>query len=759
MNFDNINSMRRIAVMIAGAPGIAIIYYNLWNAYAWDKFNYFPYRESQFYALLFAVIFGIFALFSALEDVIRLDRKISSLLYMYMYGSYLYLACVRFDFTKTDTIERSRNYFIITILFFIGTIIIGIGHKIMYTEGILKGIKDLYVSPHPVIVFIISLFIYVLFAFNFIFPQVGFLGDEPHYLLVTHSLVYDKDINVKNNYMHQDYQKYADGKLKIQAVFGKKGVRQLYSIHMPMISIVLVPFYWIGTHWGQEVLIFCIRFGMSLIAALLGVAFYLLVRKEFSLPVSWKVWAVFSLLPPLFFYSRQVYPETAVALLSVVAYTLILRGHRIAPSLLAGLLPFFGSKYLAISIGFLLVFLKDMYRKKEFSKAYRYAGWVLVIILFLAYLQLMYGYNVPIAQYQGKTGQGKVFEILHEYLFGVDWQDRIGSVFSYFLDQRDGLLPYVPIYFFSFLGMIWAFRRSSSRAWDMFLIALPYIGVYAFLTHRGGFCPPARPLVAIVWIFAYFLGYFYEYNKNELFRYLSYASIVISIIMLGYLVAHPMAAFQATTHNITERGSILLIAFSNFYIDLPLYFPSFLKVEGAYWIPNFIWIALLVLVIWYYARITGRDQEIKLTAGIIQKTAIILFIIGLIQFSCIPQLSLRGVPFAEIKDRNIRVYFFQKQIFIDKDMNFNYHSSRQLPILVESKAKLESVKFHFNKPEDLNIKIHYFEKSTTPFFNDDTNIISLTSYRKGKSSYYYMISLEPLCQKGNCPFGFNIEFF
>ncbi len=32
-----------------------------------------------------------------------------------------------------------------------------------------------------------------------------FSGDEPNYLMTTHSLVYDRDINVYNNYLHKDY--------------------------------------------------------------------------------------------------------------------------------------------------------------------------------------------------------------------------------------------------------------------------------------------------------------------------------------------------------------------------------------------------------------------------------------------------------------------------------------------------------------------------------------------------------------------------
>ena len=756
---SNIGRMKRILLPILGAPGIAIIIFNLVNDSAVEGFFYLPYKQGKFYAMLSAIAIALIALNVFLRLFVKLDRKLTYMCYAYVNSSYVYLVFARLDFSRSDFTVRGRNYLVLLVLFLLGTIIIGIRHRLLQFAGNLNLIKDMYLSPPPVVLFLLALAVYVLFSLNFLFPQIGFVGDEPHYLIITHSLIHDRDLNVKNNYLNQDYLRFAGGKLKFQAVYGKNGESEWYSIHMPMISILLVPFYWIGSHWGQEALTFFIRFGMSLIGALLSVAFYQLLRKEFTIPIPLKVWAIFTLLPPIFFYSRQVYPETIVALLSVIAFASFQRGNKVVPSLLAGMLPFFGSKYLGISLGFLLIYLKDLYNRKEFRIAYKYIGWLLLTIAFLMYLKVIYGYNAPIAQYQGKAAQNKVADYLYYYLIGLDWRDRIGSFFSYFLDQRDGLIPYAPIYFFAFLGIVWAFKKSTARAYDLLLVAIPYICVYAFLTHRGGFCPPARPLVSVAWIFAYFIGYFYEHNRSELFKTLSFFSIIISLLILAYLVANPIAAYQATTHQITERGSALLTTLSNLYVDIPLYFPSFLKIEGAYWLPNYLWIVFLLGIIWYYLRLNKRQQKTSSSERIKCGLGLISFILLMIQFSCLPQLSLRGAPYAEEKDKNIRIYFFQKQISIEENMNFNYQSSKQLPMLIESKSRLDGLIFNFNKPKNLALKIHYFEKAATPFFADDTKILNLTYYYKVWSLYYYQIMLEPKCDEKMCPFGFNVKFF
>lgn len=63
---------------------------------------------------------------------------------------------------------------------------------------------------------------------------VAFSGDEPHYLLIAHSLLHDKDIDLANNYARQDYAKYlAPGTfIRAHSIPGAKADSQ-YSFHSP----------------------------------------------------------------------------------------------------------------------------------------------------------------------------------------------------------------------------------------------------------------------------------------------------------------------------------------------------------------------------------------------------------------------------------------------------------------------------------------------------------------------------------------------
>ena len=57
-------------------------------------------------------------------------------------------------------------------------------------------------------------------------------GDEPHYLIITQSLLSDGDLQIENNHRRGDYAPYLAGELKPD--FLRRGTNhQIYSIHAP----------------------------------------------------------------------------------------------------------------------------------------------------------------------------------------------------------------------------------------------------------------------------------------------------------------------------------------------------------------------------------------------------------------------------------------------------------------------------------------------------------------------------------------------
>ena len=70
-------------------------------------------------------------------------------------------------------------------------------------------------------------------------------GDEPHYLVITQSLLLDGDLKIENNHKRGDYQVYYAGRLAPHYI--RRGANgEIYSIHAPGVSALVAPAFAIG---------------------------------------------------------------------------------------------------------------------------------------------------------------------------------------------------------------------------------------------------------------------------------------------------------------------------------------------------------------------------------------------------------------------------------------------------------------------------------------------------------------------------------
>ena len=74
-------------------------------------------------------------------------------------------------------------------------------------------------------------------------------GDEPHYLVITQSLLLDGDLKIENNHTRGDYQVYYAGRLAPHYV--RRGANgEIYSIHAPGVSALVAPAFAVGGYHG-----------------------------------------------------------------------------------------------------------------------------------------------------------------------------------------------------------------------------------------------------------------------------------------------------------------------------------------------------------------------------------------------------------------------------------------------------------------------------------------------------------------------------
>ena len=76
-------------------------------------------------------------------------------------------------------------------------------------------------------------------------------GDEPHYLVITQSLIKDADLRIENNHRARDYAAYLDAPLAPDFLRrGRDG--QIYSIHAPGLPVLVLPAFWLFGYRGAE---------------------------------------------------------------------------------------------------------------------------------------------------------------------------------------------------------------------------------------------------------------------------------------------------------------------------------------------------------------------------------------------------------------------------------------------------------------------------------------------------------------------------
>src|SRR5436190_12630112 len=204
-------------------------------------------------------------------------------------------------------------------------------------------------------------------------------GDEPHYLMIAHSLARDGDLDLANNYAHDDGRWFGHDHLEAgpHARIARTG--QLLSVHDIGLPVVLVPVYMaaqrLATIPSPDLLA---RFRMTR-----GLFAYSIVSLFLIMATAWAMTlvgegvvaaayptkvgaliAVMAISPPVVSHAFLVFPEVPALVVTalVVWFTTKIRRLDDADTMvwliaLVGFLPWVHRKYALYAIGLLFVIL------------------------------------------------------------------------------------------------------------------------------------------------------------------------------------------------------------------------------------------------------------------------------------------------------------------------------------------------------------------------------------------------------------------
>jgi hypothetical protein len=440
-------------------------------------------------------------------------------------------------------------------------------------------------------------------------PQLP-AGDEPHYLVITQSLLQDHDLQIENNHRQGDYHAYFAGELRPDYL--RRGVdEQIYSIHAPGLPAVVAPAFALFGYRGVTVLLVLVAAATSVLAW--TTAFQVTGNAS----AAWFGWAAVSLSEPFFVQAFMVYPDAPAGAIVMLAIATLLLGERastrrlIFTGMALALLPWLHTRAAILAACFGIA-LAARHIRRPVRVAALLTPPAISAAVWFAFFYAVYGTPDPRAPYGGAQQLALV-----SLPAGV-----VGLLF----DQQFGLLPNAPVYLFAALGFIPLFKRHRRLAVELIATLAPYaIAVAAFQMWWAGYTTPARFLVAILPPLAIPAAVWFDEIRQPTSRAAAAGSLAVSVLITITVVFVDRGAMLL---NFRDGASRLLVWLSP-VVDVTRAVPSmFQSGTAAVASQGLVWLlgGGAVLAIAHLAVVQRCDRErqrlaLGLTSVVVVMTA------------------------------------------------------------------------------------------------------------------------------------------
>jgi hypothetical protein len=474
-----------------------------------------------------------------------------------------------------------------------------LGHRIFRQVRALRPLLGDRVPDWPSAAF----FLLPLVAYLAILPWSTFHrqpdGDEPYNLLITHSLAYDFDADLTDNYARGDWRHFMDRPLAPQPGDPVGPGGELYSRHNEALPMVLAPAYRLAGKTGALAVM------AAFTAALAWTTLRLARRYVPDRPGEvLAVWALAAFAPPLLLYSYQVWVEVPATLLLIVALDRILGfdGRRwdwaewLGIGLPVLLLPLIKMRFMLIAVP--LVAMAWWYSGRPRKPILILAGLLSALGAgMLLYNQFVYSNPLKIHSWEEIDPQRHT------------WLHYLQGGLGLFWDTAFGLFGCAPVWMLLLPAAVLLLARRNRLLAHLAVLSAPYLVIVAPRTEwYGGWSPPFRYALIALPLLALALVPLLSGRRGPGARALiaglaalTLALTLVWVVVPGWTYSFANGRTYPLDHLSERLGE-----------DLARFFPSSVRPRPATWIWPPVSLGLAALAWW----LPSRRREGAALAGV-----------------------------------------------------------------------------------------------------------------------------------------------